>query len=250
MASLRQIAANQRNGRLGGPKSQAGKDRSRFNHLEHGLCAVTTVLPGESNADFEKLRSDLFQHWLPANEQERFEFEELARSAWKLLRLRNVETETWSDYVTDIRKSNGKSRPESPNECYRAVAGVLEAGRRDLTNYLRYERAIERSYYRAVQQLQKTQSIRRREDRQAEPAKAARPAPPTPPARPLTPEQPLVTSPKVSENGIRFVPPGNPSGTSGHASVDRANDRTQPSSAGDRAAALASSLPNTPKCAA
>jgi hypothetical protein len=126
VASTRQIEANRRNGALGGPKTEAGKQCGKYHALQHGLCAESNVLPGESQKDFQKLREDLFQHWLPANEQEKFEFDQLAVAAWRLLRVRGVETQMWSAYIMNFRKQQGaKAAPDSPQQCHSTLAGVL-----------------------------------------------------------------------------------------------------------------------------
>jgi hypothetical protein len=207
MASIRQIAANRRNGRLGGPRTDAGKANCKLNATDHGLCAVTTVLPGESDAAFQRLRSDLYQHWLPANNQELFEFEELARTAWRLVRLRNVETRMWSVYILDLRERNGASpQPESESDCHRAIAGVLnQMEERTLGKYFRYESAIERGYYRCLQQLQRTQSLRRREEERTVRTETA--DLPQGAARSAEPAAHSTAAPahQVSQNGIRSV---------------------------------------------
>jgi hypothetical protein len=207
MASTRQVEANRRNGALGGPKTEAGKQRGKYHALQHGLCAESTVLPGESAKEFQQLREDLFQHWLPANEQERFEFEQLVIAAWRLLRVRGVETAMWSQYIVNFRQREGASPiPESAQDSHRSLAGVLcEVEDRAFNNYFRYERAIERGYYRALQQLQRTQSIRQRDARR-EPAESNKqPSESGIRSVPSRPPIPPVTPPAVSENGIRSV---------------------------------------------
>ena len=48
MTSQRKIEANRRNAQKStGPKTEEGKNKVRFNALEHGLCAETIVLPHE-----------------------------------------------------------------------------------------------------------------------------------------------------------------------------------------------------------
>ena len=54
----------------------------------HQLCAEAAVLPGEDPEVIREFREDLLEHWQPANAQEQLEFEELVRSAWRLLRAR------------------------------------------------------------------------------------------------------------------------------------------------------------------
>jgi len=59
MATERQIAANRRNGRSStGPRSQAGKARSRRNARTHGLTA-RLILSSEREASIETLARDI-----------------------------------------------------------------------------------------------------------------------------------------------------------------------------------------------
>src|SRR5919107_1628802 len=56
MPSERQSEANRRNGRLGGPKTEHGKRRSRRNSLRHGLTSTTlVVLPEENGREYEEI---------------------------------------------------------------------------------------------------------------------------------------------------------------------------------------------------
>ena len=52
LPSEKQLAANRANARKStGPKTIAGKNRSRFNGLIHGLAAGPVCLPGQDPAD-------------------------------------------------------------------------------------------------------------------------------------------------------------------------------------------------------
>ncbi len=66
MASRKQLEANRENAkRSTGPKSQAGKARSRVNSRKHGLTAKTLVIGDEDPAQFDKLRAELMQEFDP-----------------------------------------------------------------------------------------------------------------------------------------------------------------------------------------
>jgi hypothetical protein len=163
MPSQRQLDANRRNAALGGPKTPEGRAAVRCNALDHGLSASITVLPGEDPKAFQQLREDLFQDYLPANYTERMLFEEFARCSWKLLRLRRVENEIWSEYIFAIRRKEGVTEAPTQQEADRALAGVLvELPEKKLANYWRYERAITRDFYRALHELERAQRERRR----------------------------------------------------------------------------------------
>jgi hypothetical protein len=55
--SSRRAEANRLNAlKSCGPKSAAGKRRSKFDALKHGLRARTLVVPGEAPAEYEPIR--------------------------------------------------------------------------------------------------------------------------------------------------------------------------------------------------
>jgi hypothetical protein len=51
--SSQRAGANRRNVRRGtGPRTQAGKDRSRFHALKHGMCSKLPILPSDDADPF------------------------------------------------------------------------------------------------------------------------------------------------------------------------------------------------------
>ena len=155
-----------------------------MNAVDHGLYAESPLLPGENEAAWEALRSDLFQCWLPANGREFLLFEEVVNLSWRLLRLRRVETRMWSKHILALREREG-ANPQPPDAaaCHNALAGVLcEVPDENFRNYFRQERAITRDFYRATRELERVQAERHRSG-----APAGQP-------------------PAVSEIGIGFVP--------------------------------------------
>lgn len=213
MPSQRQLNANRRNAALGGPKTDAGRAAVRFNAVTHGLSAATTVLPGEDPKAFEQLREDLFQDYLPATHTERLLFEEFARCSWRLLRLRRVETQLWTEYIFAMRRSAGAEDPPTQTEADRALAGALaEVPPDNLVNFFRYERMTTRDFYRALHELEAAQRDRRR----AQPLPAAEPGAgtqaelrnepePAAAAASATAEAVVSTTAELSGNGIRTV---------------------------------------------
>ena len=68
MATDKQITANRQNAaKSTGPQSQSGKSRASRNALKHGLSAEQVVMFDEDPAVFDALRSDLFEHFQPAD---------------------------------------------------------------------------------------------------------------------------------------------------------------------------------------
>ena len=88
MASDRQIQANRANAqRSTGPRSKAGRDRSRLNSRKHGLTAKTLVTVGEYADDFEELRAELLEQYAPQSAMEAELVERLAVTLWRLRRV-------------------------------------------------------------------------------------------------------------------------------------------------------------------
>ena len=101
MSSAKQVAANRRNGaRSTGPRTKSGKARSRRNALKHGLSAEQVVIPGEDPAAFEALRSDLIEHYQPADPVAEHLVDQVAACIWRLKRVPEIEAGIFSYFVS------------------------------------------------------------------------------------------------------------------------------------------------------
>jgi hypothetical protein len=92
MTTNKQIEANQCNALMStGPRSLAGKARSRQNALKHGLTASQTMLPGEDPAEFADLRESMFNSLKPLTDLEYQLVERIASLVWRLRRVQAFE---------------------------------------------------------------------------------------------------------------------------------------------------------------
>ena len=102
MATINQINANRQNAQKStGPKTQAGKDRSRFNGLVHGLRAESLIIPGEDQSKFDEHLERLSNAWNPQDEMEEGLVEQIAVNQWKLARLDRAEARLHADPELD-----------------------------------------------------------------------------------------------------------------------------------------------------
>ena len=86
--SALKIAANRANAKKStGPKTKLGKARSSVNAVRHGLTAVKVVLEGESPAEFESLRTGMFQEFRPTSRVEQELVDRIASVLWRLRRV-------------------------------------------------------------------------------------------------------------------------------------------------------------------
>lgn len=92
MASPRQIAANRLNGsRSTGPRTLAGKRRSRRNALRHGLTAETVVDVFERPEDYRRFHQDFVDAFEPRSAIEHALVGRLASVLWRLRRATAIE---------------------------------------------------------------------------------------------------------------------------------------------------------------
>jgi hypothetical protein len=112
MTTAAKIEANRRNAKKStGPRTVAGKNRSRFNALKHGMSAKTDVLPAEDPRAFQQ-RIDLWNEDLqPRNNVERALIERAARFSWNLDRADRAQTARLAVRARDAaRRANAKVR--------------------------------------------------------------------------------------------------------------------------------------------
>jgi hypothetical protein len=88
MTSDKQLKANRHNStKSTGPRSQAGKARSRLNSRRHGLTAKTLIIVGENAEDFDQLRAELFEEYDPRSALQIELVERLSGILWRLRRV-------------------------------------------------------------------------------------------------------------------------------------------------------------------
>ena len=164
MASLRQLAANRANGAKGGPKTEAGKQRSRLSSLKHGLTSSTlVVLPEEHEHEYKEVLRGFRESFNPADPAEEALVLRLAQTHWRSLRSRRVETAVL--HVTANAQRNDarelvENCPEHLNP-HEAIAVAFMAMPADhWQKYLRYDTTISRDFFKTLEALQKLQRTR------------------------------------------------------------------------------------------
>jgi hypothetical protein len=80
---LSRSETSRRNGsKSRGPRTQAGKERSRFNAVTHGMTAQSDLLPAENPDDFQAGRLGLRDSLNPRSALEAIMVDRIARNAW------------------------------------------------------------------------------------------------------------------------------------------------------------------------
>src|SRR5262245_13786963 len=93
MSSIKKIAANRRNAlKSTGPRSEAGKQRSRCNALRHGLTAETVIAALEHTEDYQTFAVQIAADYQPRSAVERELLLRLTSVLWRLRRCIRIET--------------------------------------------------------------------------------------------------------------------------------------------------------------
>ena len=93
MVSAAKLAANRRNSlKSCGPKTEAGKQASRFNALKHGLTAELAMLPDEDPAAYEARRESWLETLRPQNGVEADQVERAVYLSWQLARVERAQS--------------------------------------------------------------------------------------------------------------------------------------------------------------
>jgi hypothetical protein len=91
-SSERKITANRANASHStGPRSSAGKAKSRLNALKHGLRAEQVVIPGEDPRAFEAECAAWSADWQPKSHTRAILVERAAATSWRLRRCVRIE---------------------------------------------------------------------------------------------------------------------------------------------------------------
>jgi hypothetical protein len=202
MTTARRAAANAQNAEKStGPRTLEGKSVSRLNALKHGLLSQETLLPEEDEALLTSLRESLQDELRPVGILEDLLEDRMTSVLWRLRRLGTLEAGVLScrlgkvhanralkkakkyeepdpmeedveeePIVTDaekheaamakFRKAKARQKQETPTL---GLAFIRDSQESDAFSKLsRYETTLERSFFRALHELQSLQAARMR----------------------------------------------------------------------------------------
>ena len=189
MATEKQIEANRLNAQHStGPRTPEGRAAVRLNGVKHGLTAETIVLKGESQADFTNVLDSLEAEHDPVTPTEEALVVQLAMATWRLRRLYHQEA---GFYTCQLQSLMGMQKDLNLDDAGR-MGHAAAWSESTLTLFNRQEGRLERTFYRAMHELQ-----RLRKDREANLALVSQ----------ETPESP--------NKGVSTDPPHNPSVSAG-----------------------------------
>ncbi len=188
MPTEKQLTANRLNAQKStGPKTPQGKAKVAANAVTHGLTAACPVLASEDPDAYARFRTGMTARLAPAGDIETLLADRVINLAWRLQRAQNYESYVLDNLIRsaadnpapDISASSDASAEcHSPQEPAPAkawggnpassetVSAILAqillddfTGPQVLEKLQRYESRIERSFFKALKELQTTQSL-------------------------------------------------------------------------------------------
>jgi hypothetical protein len=119
-----------------GPRTEAGKAASSQNARKHDLCSKTLRLSAEEWAEYNEMRARYGRDLQPADDVEETLVDEICFNYWRLQQAREAEFTAIAEHPTELRI---------------------------ISLYIRYRTGYERSFYKALDRIQKSQRDRRKQ---------------------------------------------------------------------------------------
>ena len=155
--SKKQLEANRENAKKGGVKTEEGKRKSRFNAVKHGMLLTKEILlPSEDPEEFAEFKIDIMSELLPNGQLELTIVDRLISSFWRLRRALIMER----SFIIENLKDGLLSKDH-----WHKVFEVNEAEKTYISGpsveiLMRYEAAIEKQWYKALDKLIEVRKIR------------------------------------------------------------------------------------------
>ena len=145
MSSQKQIDANRLNAQKStGPNTPEGRDAVRFNALRHGLTAKHAVLENENEQEFQEMLEAFEAEHQPIGPTENLLVQQMVMAAWRLQRLRALETGLFNLRMCDLSKQTQvtyKQLSDAERQAFVFLDDSRHAGA--IENLSRYETRIE-----------------------------------------------------------------------------------------------------------
>jgi hypothetical protein len=186
MATQNQIDANRRNAQKStGPRTPEGRAAVRLN----GLTAETLVLPGEGEEDFGALLASLAAEHDPGTPTEQALVNQLAMATWRLRRLYHQEA---GFYVYKLKFLEGLRDGEKLDNAL-GLGLVANCSQDTLSMFNRQEARLERTFYKALHELERIRTQRPEPEEGVEIGSAFHHTPSEPQPEPFQPQSNINT---------------------------------------------------------
>jgi len=161
MATQSQIDANRRNAQKStGPTTPEGRAAVRHNALKHGLTSEVLIPMDEDRPQFDCLCDAFETEFQPIGPTEESLLENLVAAKWRLGRARREETGFFVKRAIELEHDSQEYRELARNARLAMIVDLDSAGANTLAKISRYEARLERSFYKALSELRRTQSQR------------------------------------------------------------------------------------------
>jgi hypothetical protein len=163
MISERQQDANRRNAaKSNGPITPEGRAAVRHNALKHGFTAAEIILPTvEEKIDFDQFRFAFEEEYKPVGPTEEVLVEDIVTARWRLNRIRKMEPGFFALRLEDLKKSRKDYYSGLDGQAHLAFVVHNDSEYADtLGKMSRYEGRFERTFYKALKELQRLQALR------------------------------------------------------------------------------------------
>jgi hypothetical protein len=163
-AANNRAAANKANAQHStGPRTEAGKQRSRLNALRHGLTGQTVVLPTEDHSAYQRHAQSFLDDCRPKGAIETQLVQSLIDTSWRMNRAAAVETNLFSLGITEMEDRIRANHPEA--EAALAMALAFREHTPAFSNISIYCQRLARQFERTLDQLRKIQDERHTRER-------------------------------------------------------------------------------------
>ena len=162
MISEKQLEANRNNAlRSSGPKTEAGRNRSRMNALRHGLTGQVTTMTDEDRTAHDQFSKALIKDLAPEGAMETQLAQRVATDSWRLNRISAIEDNL---FALGQLQNAGQACPDVPQiDATLISARVFTLESKQLQLLTLYEQRINRSLQKNLAMLQSLQATRKSE---------------------------------------------------------------------------------------
>src|ERR1022692_1554887 len=159
MISEKQLEANRRNALLSsGPKTEAGRNRSRMNALRHGLTGQVTTMTDEDHPAHDQSSRPLIKALAPEGAMETQLAQRIATDSWRLNRASAIEDNL---FALGLHENGGKLCLDHEQiDDALTTARIFTQESKQLQLLTLYEQRINRSIQKNLAMLQSLQATR------------------------------------------------------------------------------------------